>query len=175
MFVRSLRGITVGVGENKEDRSAYFAEYKKRPHVIEKRKKRQAERLGKRNDYFKEYWHRPEVQERNYARVRTPEYRAKSRERAMTPEVKDRTRWANIMRNYGLCKEDFERILAEQEGKCVICGFEFTEECKSTRPHVDHCHDSGEVRGLLCGNCNAGLGQFKDDTQKLQSAIEYLT
>ena len=166
MSVRSLRDITV-VWKSKEEKAAYDAEYRKRPHVIEKNKNRLA--------YFKEYWHRPEVQERNYARNRTPEHKAKQRERYMNPEVKEKHRWAHIMRNYGLCKEDFERILAEQEGKCVICGFEFTEECKSTRPHVDHCHDSGEVRGLLCGNCNAGLGQFKDDTQKLQSAIEYLT
>ena len=162
------------VKENKESRRKdtkrkYDVEYRKRLYVIEKAKKRSE------TGVFKEYRKRPEVKARLYSYVRTKEYRERGRKRASNPEVKEKTRWACIMRNYGLCKEDFEMMLVEQKNKCIICGFEFTEESKSTRPHVDHCHDSGEVRGLLCGNCNAGLGQFKDDTQKLQSAIEYLT
>ena len=154
--------------KNKEDKASYDVEYNKRPYVIEKAKKRTE------SGVYKEYWNRPEVRERNRARYRTEEYKSKNAERCGTEEYKMKARWSYIMRNYGLSKEDFESMLEEQQNKCAICGFEFHDEGKSTRPHIDHCHDSGDVRGLLCNNCNTGLGQFKDNPSLLQSAIEYL-
>ena len=154
--------------KNKEDKASYDVEYNKRPYVIEKAKKRTE------SGAYKEYWNRPEVRERNRARYRTEEYKSKNAERCGTEEYKMKARWSYIMRNYGLSKEDFESMLEEQQNKCAICGFEFHDEGKSTRPHIDHCHDSGNVRGLLCNNCNTGLGQFKDNPSLLQSAIEYL-
>jgi len=169
MSYRGMRNITMAY-KNKEDKVAYDVEYNKRPYVIEKAKKRTE------SGAYKEYWHRPEIKERNHARHRTTEYRAMGRKKwkERSPERKEKYRWSYIMRNYGLEKEDFESMLEGQQNKCAICEFEFHDESKSTRPHIDHCHDSGDVRGLLCNNCNTGLGQFKDDPALLSSAIEYL-
>ena len=127
---------------------------------------------GDKAAYDKEYLQRPEVKERIRAYEKTPERIEKNRERDRNRYPK--RKWHLIMSKYGLCKEDFESMLEGQENKCAICEFEFHDESKSTRPHIDHCHDSGSVRGLLCNNCNAGLGQFKDDPGLLSSAIEYL-
>jgi len=65
------------------------------------------------------------------------------------------------LRTYGIRKED----LGEQ--KCQVCGSE-------EKLHIDHCHDSGRVRGLLCRSCNIGLGNFKDNIERMGKAIEYL-
>src|SRR6267142_1795993 len=64
-----------------------------------------------------------------------------------------------------------EKIRKEliQENSCAICGVSF-----SRTPHVDHCHVTGKIRGLLCSKCNRGLGFFQDSVQTLESAVRYL-
>jgi hypothetical protein len=74
---------------------------------------------------------------------------------------------------YGLTPEDWERMLREQAGGCAICGAGVSDR-RWARLHVDHCHVTGVVRGLLCSNCNIGLGMFDDDTERLRTAIQYL-
>jgi len=59
--------------------------------------------------------------------------------------------------------------LTEQDGYCIIC----FEKCDDVLV-IDHCHITGKVRGLLCQQCNAGLGNFKDDPKRLEKAISYL-
>lgn len=75
------------------------------------------------------------------------------------------------LRRFGLTIEDYERMFEDQGGLCRICKKPPTE---SRRLAVDHCHDSNIVRGLLCGNCNLGLGHFYDNSELLNRAIEYL-
>ena len=75
-------------------------------------------------------------------------------------------------KKYGIGIEDYNRMFAEQEGCCAICGKHQTEEEK--RLSVDHCHETGAVRGLLCRKCNTGLGVFRDDPALLTIAIAYL-
>ena len=58
----------------------------------------------------------------------------------------------------------------DQEFKCLIC----SAVCEEDKLNVDHCHTNGNVRGLLCGNCNKGLGSFKENTNSLKNAIKYL-
>lgn len=71
--------------------------------------------------------------------------------------------------DYGLTREAYSQMLQRQDNKCAICHKTFTKV-----PHVDHCHESEKVRGLLCSGCNLGLGCFKDDPAILANAIKYL-
>jgi len=78
---------------------------------------------------------------------------------------------------YKLTQENYLSLYNTQKGCCAICG-EFIE-LNSTKRHnntvnIDHNHKTKKVRGLLCGNCNVGLGCFKDSPERLQSAIRYL-
>lgn len=71
--------------------------------------------------------------------------------------------------------EKYEQLCAEQENKCAICGSDNGHISKNgtvSRLAVDHCHETGKVRGLLCNSCNRGLGMIGD--KNLQSAAEYI-
>lgn len=72
------------------------------------------------------------------------------------------------LRRYGLTPEQYDRMAVEQEGACAACRV-VTDELQ-----VDHCHESGLVRGLLCRNCNSALGHAQDDVLRLQALIGYL-
>ena len=68
--------------------------------------------------------------------------------------------------------QKYENLWNNQNGLCKICESELSEGAH--KPHVDHDHNTGEVRGILCANCNRGLGAFKDDKILLLKAIDYL-
>lgn len=72
---------------------------------------------------------------------------------------------------YGFTKQELEALLAQHE-VCAIC---LTADWSRKGPQVDHDHSTGAVRGVLCGNCNQGLGRFKDDPTRLLRAVAYLT
>ena len=74
-------------------------------------------------------------------------------------------------RRYGITQEQFDKMLIDQDNKCGICDIEF-KNTKST--HIDHCHSTNKVRGLLCNGCNLALGQFNDNVDILNNAIKYL-
>lgn len=71
------------------------------------------------------------------------------------------------LRGYGLDESDYNEMYEAQDGTCKICN-------QDLRLVVDHCHESGKVRGLLCNQCNIGLGAFYDNIERLQVAINYL-
>lgn len=75
---------------------------------------------------------------------------------------------SNLKKNYGLTLEQWGDMLSNQKGCCAICS------CSMTSPNVDHCHETGRVRGLLCATCNGGLGMFKDCVPLLEKAIIYI-
>ena len=70
-------------------------------------------------------------------------------------------------RTYGLTRQELQALVASQGGWCAICQVNPAE-------HVDHCHDSGKIRGVLCFTCNVALGHLKDDVQLFRRAIDYL-
>lgn len=72
---------------------------------------------------------------------------------------------------YGISLEDYDKLFATQNYKCAVCKQLLTTQDK---PSVDHCHITGRVRGILCNNCNRGIGLLKDDPQVLISAARYL-
>jgi hypothetical protein len=82
--------------------------------------------------------------------------------------------WSHLERTYNLSKDDFDSLSQKQNNVCAICKCSQQEKCKSHYLFVDHCHKTGSIRGLLCDVCNRGLGYFKDDVSRLQSAIAYI-
>ena len=85
-----------------------------------------------------------------------------------SPEAKRRHRLAG----YGLTVSGYDELLVLQGGRCAIC-FTLPPDLGPVL-HVDHCHKSGRVRGLLCHNCNTGIGSLREDPDILRSAISYL-
>lgn len=77
-----------------------------------------------------------------------------------------------LRRNYGMTLDEFDAMVLAQEGRCDICN---EPMIKSHEPCVDHCHTAGTVRGLLCAQCNFGLGHFRDRPDLMLRAIDYLT
>ena len=78
----------------------------------------------------------------------------------------------HLFKQYGITVDDYNAIFTEQNGKCGICETHQSELKQALS--VDHNHKTGEVRGLLCHNCNIGIGYLKDDVNILQNAIQYL-
>ena len=76
------------------------------------------------------------------------------------------------IRNFKITTIEYESILKSQNYKCAICGVHKNDYHKDFS--IDHCHKSGKVRGLLCNNCNVGIGLLKDDITILKSSINYL-
>lgn len=73
---------------------------------------------------------------------------------------------------YGITRDDYNNMLDAQDNCCAICK---THKDTLTRAlAVDHCHDTGNVRGLLCNRCNRALGQFEDDIELLKAAVSYM-
>ena len=98
-------------------------------------------------------------------------YRERHRER-LAPSWSARRR-AVTLAQYGLTPAEYDARLAQQGGGCAICETKNPNHF-SGRFQVDHDHQTGAVRGLLCSGCNGGLGLFKDDAERLKAAIDYL-
>lgn len=99
-------------------------------------------------------------------------YNARMRQyQSLRPE---QVRRANL-RRYGLTPEDYDAMNDAQKGVCAACGS--PPDGSGNTGHrlaVDHCHATGEVRGLLCRECNLALGYVKDDPKRLRALVHYL-
>jgi len=146
---------------NKEYRDEYF----QRPGKTEQRKAYMKEYNKK---YKKEYIQRPGVKEhvQEYKKKYNKEYNLKQESKDKQQEYKWKRQGIDITR------EGYEVLLEEQNGNCAICGRNESEFKK--RLQVDHCHATGEIRGLLCWSCNSALGKVKDNVDILASAVSYL-
>jgi hypothetical protein len=95
--------------------------------------------------------------------------------RATSPEYRQQQNlaWRRSMlkRNYSLTLEEFDDIVAAQGGGCAICG---RQNFAGRYLAVDHNHDTGKVRGVLCDGCNRAIGQFQDDPDLLEKAAIYI-
>ena len=86
---------------------------------------------------------------------------------------------SNLKRCYGIGIKEYDILLEQQGGVCAVCGTDDPKGRQSGRGkvkdfYVDHNHDTGEVRGLLCNACNRALGNFQDDPSIIQKAVLYL-
>jgi hypothetical protein len=77
-----------------------------------------------------------------------------------------------LKRDYGISYTDYQKMLIDQDFSCAICKVHQKDLNKSL--HVDHNHSTGEVRSLLCAPCNTSLGALKENTETLNSMIEYI-
>ena len=94
--------------------------------------------------------------------------RAQHRERYKKNRAQILRDWR--IRKYGITRERLDEMILAQQGRCAIC-----DQTSSGRAlDIDHCHDSGVVRGLLCTACNLGLSKFADDPMRLRRAADYL-
>ena len=85
-------------------------------------------------------------------------------------ENKKRILFKNRLGRYGISAEEFETLWDKQNGACAVCGTSFNDN----EYRIDHDHDTGKVRGLLCVSCNAGIGLLKDSPKVLLNAVKYL-
>ena len=113
-------------------------------------------------------------------RVRSEEYKKRQLEQQLARrranpekyrEMGKRSERRRRLKRYGITEDGYNEMYSSQEGKCKIC---FTELKDGRSSSIDHCHNSGIVRGLLCSHCNIMLGMAKDNCETLERAIKYL-
>lgn len=150
------------------------------------RRKSQSRTPEKNREYMREYYANNREKFQQYQRDTADRRNARRRERYATdpayraeclrisklrdPESVRDTRLRN---QFGITAHEYDEQLELQGGGCAICRTDI-ESNGGRRLAVDHCHNSGRVRGILCSECNLGLGKFKDDPILLSRAIEYL-
>jgi len=84
--------------------------------------------------------------------------------------TKEYRRGWKLKSRYGISAAEYDDMLMEQGGVCAIC----KGESGNTRLVVDHDHETGDIRAILCHSCNTGLGMLEDDPARLKKAIRYL-
>jgi len=94
------------------------------------------------------------------------------KEYRLSEEVQTRRYERDLKNKYGLSIDNYNKMFEQQEGRCGICKRHQTELIKKLV--VDHCHDTGKVRGLLCDKCNRGVGFLGDNLEGIKSAVNYL-
>lgn len=118
----------------------------------------------------------PEIKEKHKAIARAWYYAHQEQQKAKSRAAYQAQKYERAAKErekkFGLTQEGFDALLAVQNGRCAIC----RSETPGGRGGfaVDHCHEIGHVRGLLCTNCNNGLGRFKDNPDHLIAAADYL-
>lgn len=137
----------------------YVKKWNKTPQA--KKKKKEYGQKKEVKDRKRKYNQRPEALEYKKEYYNRPEVIIRKRNKAwMKQGMKDMT----VIR--------YNEMFNEQNGCCFICGDHQSEITKTL--HVDHDHDNGEVRGLLCSDCNLGIGLLKEDVNILRNAVKYL-
>lgn len=94
--------------------------------------------------------------------------------RKENPEkARDKDFNSDLKKHYGINAEQYWKLFEDQKGLCACCGQ--SHELFKRRLHVDHDHNTGKIRGLLCTECNPGIGYFQESVERLQKAINYLS
>jgi Recombination endonuclease VII len=148
---------------NPEKRKVYVQRWreKNRETILERERQRRIRNADSRRAQGAAYRAKNRERIRQYSR----DYYAKNPGKHYQGRMK-----AHLKKKYDITPERFDEMVAEQNGRCAICG----GESNGKRLHVDHCHETGKVRSLLCYGCNSGLGSFKDNIGRVIAALQYL-
>ena len=113
---------------------------------------------------------------RHKKRLGNPKHRETCLKSSRKYDIKRKgKRWGyHLSKTYGLSEDNYYTMLEEQEYNCCICELPIDKEMHYGKFVVDHCHNTGKVRGLLCNKCNLMLGNARDDIRILERGIEYL-
>ena len=141
--------------DKEKARAAKNASYAKN-----KEKYLQTEKLRKQNETEEERFKRLEYHRQHY----------KNNKHLYT----EQNRNAALKRRYGITQEDYERMSAEQNGRCAICEINEFSNKRNKMLCVDHDHITGQVRQLLCDSCNILIGNANEDENILHKAIQYI-
>jgi len=150
----------------KECTSNEVSEYQRTEKGQEVRKKAYTKYASKSSSKIKAAKRQAEYRNNN-----REDYLEKQRIYREQPHVKEQIKNRLLMYKYGITLKEKKTMWKEQNKKCLICfkDIDFKEAV------VDHDHETGEIRGILCNNCNAMIGFAADDTGVLESAINYLS
>lgn len=129
-------------------------------------------------EYRKQYYLKNKQKEIEYA----ANYRNENKEKIKKDrkDNPDKHKNYNLKRDYGITVEDYNSLLEDQNFSCASCGISTTELENNNqwkRHHklvVDHCHETGRIRGLLCNNCNTALGMVKESLAVLEGLKRYV-
>ncbi len=114
--------------------------------------------------------YRREWRKRNHDKVKAQKERQHAAALRWRQQNKGHLRERMLISLYGLSQAAYNNILVQQKGVCAIC----LQAPNGKVLCVDHDHETGNVRGLLCENCNRALGMMKDDSMRLRAAADYL-
>jgi hypothetical protein len=144
----------------------------------EKERYKNPERRAKKKIYDEKYRSKKDVkkyrQQWYLDNKNKPEFKAKRQQWYLDNKntLLKRYEEGRSITKHGITIEEYQQMLLNQNNRCAIC--KTNEPGGKGRWHIDHCHETNKVRGLLCTVCNTGLGMFKDDPERLQNAISYL-
>ena len=147
--------------KNKEEIDAWQKQYREdnKEQLLEYKKEWYHNTIEDRRFHYKKYYENNKERLVNYSNLYRMNY-------------KERVRGSKLKCTHGITLEEYGQMFLLQNGRCLICGVGINSLSKPLC--VDHDHITGEIRGLLCGNCNVGLGLFKESISSLKNAINYL-
>lgn len=127
--------------------------------------------------HFSEFYNLRKAPDGVSYRCKSCDNAAVNKYRAENPDkFRDTFRDTNLKQRFGISLEQYKEMLEKQGGVCAICGGSEPKSLGSSKQSfsVDHCHDTGRIRGLLCSSCNRGLGLLGDTVESVQRALDYL-
>ena len=174
--------------EKREARREYQREYRAKPENKARQRRwlqeRTPEQRKKYRAYQREYQRKLRATPEGVAdaKRRKAKYRAKPETKIKEREYNRKRQKANparardytFKRLHGVTRDKADAMAEAQGNLCAICQQPPSGKKHCGRLHVDHCHETDKIRGMLCSNCNKALGHMKDDPARLQAAIEYL-
>lgn len=116
------------------------------------------------SEYGKRWYRRQLETQENFLEDRA------TKRRTYYEENKEQFRRHLLKQRYGMTLEEYWRLDELQNHECALCGKEELEKDLC----VDHCHETGKIRGLLCGKCNRGIGMFGDNLEGVEKVVKYL-